>query len=389
MPRHPGLSPTTGTLRSTLYDVLSRGARRREGPLHRLNVGDTWLEPPPAARAEAQRTADHPLMHTYAAPHGEPALLDSVRERLAGRSPFPVERGCIQITAGATSGISVACQTILDPGDEVLLPSPFWPLIRGIIASRGAVPVQIAFFTRLDEPGFDPEAALEAAVTPRTAAIYLNTPHNPTGRILTEAQVEAFARVARRHDLWLLADEAYEDLWYGEDAPAPAWAREDLRERAVAFHTFSKSYGMAGARVGYAHGPAALMERVRGVTTHQVYCAPRPMQFAALAALREGAGWPAEARRLYAEAGRRAARALGLPEPQAGIFLFFDASPWSGGERDALPFLERCLDAGVLLSPGISSGEHYASWARICFTVVPPAELDDALARLRAVMGRG
>ncbi|HEY6003388.1 MAG TPA: pyridoxal phosphate-dependent aminotransferase, partial [Anaeromyxobacter sp.] len=110
---------------------------------------------------------------------------------------------------------------------------------------------------------------------------------------------------------------------------------------------------------------------------------------AAVRALREGDAWLAGARATYAEAGRRAAAALGLAPPEAGSFLFFDASPFFR-PGEALPgFLERCLDeAGVLLTPGSAAGAAYGSFVRLCYTAVPPQELDDALAALRKVLGR-
>src|SRR6185295_2038199 len=214
MPRHPSVSPTTSTLSRNVYDALVAKARRRSDVL-RLNLGDTWMEPVPCARAENQHVADHPLLHAYAPTQGEPALLDAIVERLAQRGR-PTEREDIQVVSGATCGLSVACQTLLDPGDEVILPSPYWPLIRGIIASRGAIPVQVPLFTRLDEPGFNLESLLEANITRRTTALYLNVPHNPTGRILSDLQMAAIARVAERHDLWVLSDEVYEEFCYAE-----------------------------------------------------------------------------------------------------------------------------------------------------------------------------
>ena len=389
MPRHPRFSDSTTTLTSSVYSDLAKRARAREGVVHALHVGDTYLEPIEGARAEAQRAADHPRLHNYAPVQGVPALLDAIVDRLSARAGRPIDRESVQVMAGATSGLSIVSRTLLDPGDEVLLPSPFWPLIRGIIASRGAIPVQVPFYDRLGDPAFDPEKVLEEAVTDRTTAIYLNTPNNPTSRVVPEAVLEVVARVAKRHDLWVLADEAYEDLWLGDERPAPMWNRADLRDRTIASHTLSKSYGLAGARVGYTHGPAEVMRAVRDLQTYQTYCAPRPMQLGGACALREGDGWLGEARRLYAEAGRRAADALRLPKPEGGTFLFFDARPHMGEGESLMGLLGRCLDAGVLLTPGSASGEHYDTFVRLCFTAVPPEELSDALARLSGVLFPG
>ncbi|HEX7624729.1 MAG TPA: pyridoxal phosphate-dependent aminotransferase [Anaeromyxobacteraceae bacterium] len=385
MPRHPSLSATTQGLSDAVYSALAQRLRDTSEPIFPLHVGDTWLEPPPGARAEAQRTADHPRLHNYAPVQGEPALLAAIRHRTSTRHGVDLDPACIQVMPGATTGLAIVVAALLDPGDELLLPSPFWPLIRGIAATRGCQAVEVPFFTRLDEPGFDPEAALERAVTPRTAALYVNTPHNPTGRVLPEAIVAAVARVAQRHDLWVLADAAYEDLVYGA-APPPLWRRTDLAERTIAVHTCSKSHALAGARVGWVHGPPAAMRAIRGVQTFNAYCAARPMQFAAAHALDEGDGWLAETQRLYREAGAAAAAALRLPPPEAGTFLFFDAAPFLGPGERLDDFLLRCVEVGVLLTPGPAAGRDYPTWARLCFTAVPPEDLARALERLKSVL---
>lgn len=388
MPRPPQSSSATSSLSDRVYGALLDEAKRRPGPVHLLNVGDTYLEPMPAARAEAQRTAEHPRLHNYAPVQGEPALLDAILARVKRVHAVALERQNLQVMSGATGGFTVVATALLEPGDEVIVLAPFWPLIRGIVASRSARPVELPFYTRLDEPGFDAEALLESAITPATVAVYVNSPNNPTGRVLSGAVVDALARVVNRHNLWLWCDEAYEELWYGAARPPAIWARDDLGERAIACHTLSKSHALAGSRLGYTHGPASVMPAIRGAQTFLTYCAPRPLQLGGARALSEGDGWVDETRRLYAEAGRRAASTLGLPQPQGGTFLFFDARPFFRQGEDIGGFLRRCLDAGVLLTPGAASGQDYESWARLCFTAIAPGELDDALARLAPVLAR-
>lgn len=388
MPRFPDVSAASESLSTGVFSQLGARARaltaagRRLYPLH---VGDTWMEPPEGARAEAQRTSEHPGLHQYAPVHGLPELLSAIARRL-DRLGHPVPEARLQVVSGATSGLSIIAEALLDPGDEVLLPAPFWPLIRGIIAKRGATPVQVPLWDRLD--ALDVEATLEAARSPRTVAIYLNSPHNPTGRVLPPDVVDAVVRFARRHQLWVIVDEAYQDLYF-DATPVPIWAREDLRDRYVACHTLSKSYGLAGARVGYVHGCEAAMKAISAVQAFSTYCAPKPMQVAAIAALDKGDEFLARRRAEFGEAGRRTAALLGLPPPEGGTFLFFDASPYlPEGATDAMPFLERALDAGVMLTPGVSCGEAYARWVRICFTSLPLDEHDQALAALATALRR-
>lgn len=385
MPRHPRVSPTTATLSAGVYSVHAEKAKARPDRVFALQVGDTWRDPPACARAEAQRAADHPRLHAYAPVQGEPALLDAILARLWTGYGERVEREALQVMLGATAGLSCVVDALVDPGDEVIVLAPFWPLIRGIVASRGAAPVEVPFFDRLGAPGFDPEAAIARAVTPRTAAIYVNAPNNPTGRVLPAEVVVAVARVVRRHDLWVLSDDVYEDLAYVDPGP-PIWTRPELRDRTLATHSFSKSHALAGARVGYTHGPAEAMRAIRGVQTFKTYCAPTPFQFAAARALAEGDAWLAESRALYAAAGRKAAAALGVPAPEAGTFLFFDVAPRLRPGEALDGFLERCFEAGVLLTPGTAAGAAYRTFVRLCFTAVAPEDLDLALARVRGVL---
>lgn len=388
MPRFPATATSAAGLSDRVFSRLAARAKDHPGPVHPLHVGDTYLEPLEAARAEAQRSELHARLHNYAPVQGQPELLDAIVQRLRQRGDQLVDRETVQVTSGATAGLSVVAEALLDPGDEVLLPAPFWPLIRGIIAKRGARAIEVPFFDRVRDEAFDAEAALEAAVTERTTAIYVNTPHNPTGTILADADVAAIAAVAERHDLWILSDEVYEELYFGGLPPPPVWARADYQPRCVAVHSVSKAYGLAGARVGWAHGPHAAMEAIRGVQTFSTYCAPKPMQLGAARALTEGDTWLAEARRIYEHAAARTAAVLGLPRPDGGTFVFFDVADKLREGEDTLGLLERCLDAGVLLTPGSASGKDYASWVRLCFTSVPIAELEDALVRLAPIVGR-
>jgi N-succinyldiaminopimelate aminotransferase len=351
-----------------------------------LHVGDTYLEPLAEAQAEAQRTLEHPRLHNYAPVQGEPELLDAVQRKLARKSGVEVERACIQVMAGATPAMGVIANALLMPGDEVLVPAPFWPLVRGAVKLRGAVCVEVPLFTRLREPGFDPVAELAAHITPRTVALYINTPHNPTGETLSDEVAAGIVALAHAHDLWLLTDEVYEDLWFGAAAPRSIWTLPEARERSIVTHSVSKAYGLAGARVGYTHGPLEIMRVIRGVQTFFTYCAPRPMQLGAARALDAGDAWLARARTLYADAARRAATVLGLPAPAGGTFLFFDTRGHRRPGESAQAFLDRCALAGVTLTPGSAAGKAYADWARLCFTSVPPDALDRALDCLRSVM---
>lgn len=383
MPRFPNISPYAHAVSDRVYSTLAERARAKNDVIYPLHVGDTYREPIEAARAEHQLSSEHSGLHKYAPVQGEPSLIDAFLEFVTRRHDVSLDPSRVQVMSGATPGLNVVTQVLLEPGDEVLLPSPFWPLSRGVIATKGAIPVEVPFYTRLDEPDFDAEALLESQVTERTAALYINTPNNPTGRVVPEPVVDAMFRVAKRHDLWVLCDEAYEEIYFGSSTPTAVWKHPDIRDRAIVFHTLSKTYGFAGARVGFTHGPEGVMAAVRGMQTFQTYCAPRPMQFGGIQALRHGEPWVIESRAQYETAGKKAAAALGVRAPEGGTFLFVDVGALlAADDEDCMPLLERCADRGVLLTPGHACGEHYAKWVRLCFTAVDPVQLDEALERL-------
>ncbi len=388
MPRFPYVAASSESLTDGVFSRLAARAKERGGDVFPLHVGDTWLDPPQAARAEAQLTSAVSRLHNYAPVQGEPVLIDAILRHVARRAGVRLERELVQVMSGATAALSVIADALLEPGEEVLVPAPFWPLIRGTVRRRGGRAIEIPFFDRLLDSSFDPERALEEAISPKTAAIYINTPHNPTGAVLSSNVLEAIARVAQRHELWIFCDEVYEDLYFTQDPPEPVWTRSDFRDRAIVVHSLSKAFGLAGARVGFVHGPIAAMKAIRGVQTFSTYCAPRPMQFGAAKALDEGEQWLFEARTLYREAALETAEAFGVRAPDGGTFLFVNIEPYLRPGESPLGFLERCLDAGVLLTPGSASGADYEHWVRVCFTSVKPEDLSEALKRMKSVMGR-
>ncbi|MFT3923020.1 MAG: pyridoxal phosphate-dependent aminotransferase [Myxococcales bacterium] len=387
MPQPPALSRATEGLSSSVYTSLLALAQTHAAEIFPLNVGDTYLLPPECARSEHLHTKDLPGLHNYAAVQGEPALFDAIVDDFTSRG-LPLERRQIQVTAGATSGLDIVCRTLFEPGDEVIVLTPYWPLIRGIVRGSGASMVELPCFTELRKPGFDLAAALASVVSERTAGIYVNHPNNPTGVVLDAREIAVLADFTEAHNLWLINDAAYEQLSFEDTPPIPLWTQPALRERTVTAHTFSKCFGMAGARVGFVHGPERPMAAIGGLQTFATYCAPKPMQHAMARALRssEGASWTESARSAYAEAALRTSRVLGLPRPQSGTFAFFDTGPFLRAGETPVTWLERCARAGIVLTPGAATGEAYASWARLCFTSVPLNTLDRALTVLNRAL---
>jgi N-succinyldiaminopimelate aminotransferase len=332
---------------------------------------------------EDLRVAEHPGMHRYAPVQGLPGLLDALVERTRATTGVAVERENVLVTAGATGGLGAVAGALLAPGDEVLILAPYWPLISGIVRSFHGIPVPVPFFGRVDSPE-TAVAAVRERLTSRTAALYFNTPNNPSGRVIPRPWLEALVEWARREDLWLIADEVYEEYQYtGEHTYGLPLAPE----RTFAAHSFSKAYGMAGNRCGHIVGPRAVMGDLRKVSTHSFYSTPTASQLAAEAVLAgPGKEWIAHARECYRAAGDQAARRLGVPPPSGSTFLFLDIADHLD-ERGLEGLLEACVARGLFVSPGPSFGP-YPTHIRLCFTAAPPEVVARGVEALAAVLGR-
>lgn len=396
MPRVSKLSRTALAIRASVFADLApriEAHARRGGDLVELHIGDTYRTPPEAARfARVDGAAFDGSVYRYGAIRGLEALKETFAARLAaeGMGPRGVGAGHVLVGAGATHAIYCALRALLEPGDEVVVGAPYWPLAVGVVRAAGGVPVEVPLTTRLyEDPSLDAADVLEAALTPRTRALYLITPNNPDGKVLPERQLARIARLAVARDLWVLSDEVYADYVY--DGAHASIARHDgMAERTVSAYSMSKGFALAGARVGFAVAPPEVVELARRVATHTVFNVPVAAQRVALAALSTGGAWLEEARRDYraardATVGALEGSGVRLLVPEGGSYVFMDFARVLQGRR-LTELLERAIDRGVLLAPGDGCGEAFASWARLCFTSVPRSRLLEGVARLRGAI---
>ncbi len=371
--RFPEVSMAGSRVPASIFARLREHLARFPGDVIPLQIGDTHL-PPPAGLAEVEWAAMSPAdLYAYGSPNGWTPLVEAIAEKARRNNGIEITVAGVQVTVGATHALSCAVQALCDPGDELILVTPHWPLIRGIALGFNVVPLEVSL----------PD--IEAAITPRTSAIYLATPNNPDGAMRSREQLAAIARLAARHDLWLLSDEVYED--YGYDATHVSLASlPGALERTVTVFSFAKSYAQAGLRVGYALGPDGVISTIKKLVNHSVYNVPVAMQRAALGALQHGAGFLAGARASYIAARDRARARLTAPadSPPGGAYLWVDFRGFTGD--DCMPILERCAANGVLLAPGTAFGDRCGGFARLCFTGVTPARLDEGIARINTVL---
>ncbi len=383
MPRAPALSSAAMELRESIFSRLAGRLAAHPDPVP-LHLGDTYLAPPASTLrldpAQALR---------YGAPSGHPRLVTALVDKLARRNGLVVSPDEVLVTCGATHALAAAARALLEPGDEVLTPTPHWPLIRGIVTNVGARPVEVELSQRLyADPSLDPAALLAPHLTSRTAAIYVTTPNNPDGKVLSRAQLEALARFAIAHDLWVIADEVYEDLLYTGEHVSIA-SLPGMRARTVTAFSLSKSLALAGYRLGYAVGPSSVLEAVRKIANHTIYNVPEVLQEAAARVLGsdEERAWHAATLTTYAEARALVASRLPAPAhtPDAGTYFLLDLRALAAARDGTIwPLVEDLLADGVSVSPGEQFGAAFSAHARICYSAVPLDRLAIGLERLRA-----
>lgn len=383
MPSFPALSARASGLRASVFSSLVKQFGQVKGETYPLHVGDTWLAPPDGCRMEQLALADHPGMNRYTSVPGLPALRETIAARVARRTGLPVVDDQVAVTAGATGGLAAGVGALVSAGDEVLILAPAWPVFGGMVRTFGGTPVHVPFIGMVDSPE-SARAAVEAAITPRTVAVYINTPNNPTGKRIPRSWLEAVVEVARARDLWLFSDEVYEDMVF---AGEHTWVRSLAPERTLSVWSFSKGYGMAGNRCGYMVGPEAWVAAARKISTYTYYCAPRASQEAGIIALGEaGDRWLATTVPAYKALGDAAADRLGVERPEGSTFLFLDVADRLDA-RGLDGFLEDGMSRGLLIAPGPIFGP-YPTHVRVCFTSVEPERVRTGIEVLAGLLGR-
>lgn len=384
MARYPDVSTAGAAVPASIFARLREHLARFPGDVIPLQIGDTHLAPPARLDEVVWTELSTTDLYAYGSPNGWAPLVDALVAKARTRNGLSLAPANVQLAVGATHALSAAVQATCDPGDELILLTPHWPLIRGIALAYNAVPVEVPYSTA--QSPSDLAATIAAAITPRTSALYIATPNNPDGAMLSREQLVAIADLAATRNLWILSDEVYED--YGYDAQHTSIATfPAAAERTVTVFSFAKSYAQAGLRVGYALGPEPLIATMKKLVNHSVYNVPVAMQRAALGAIHRGDAFLADARERYRAARDRARARLRAPaaSPAGGAYLWVDFREYAGD--DCMPVLERCAASGVLLAPGSAFGAVCGGFARLCFTGVAPDRLDEGIDRVNAALG--
>ncbi len=354
-----------------------------------LTIGEPdFTTPEPITRA-AIRSLEAGETH-YTANGGMIELRELIAANLRDRYDVAYDaRTELIITVGASEGVDASLRATLNPGDEVIYHEPCFVAYAPCIELAGGVAVPVSTTDATDFRVTAP--MIEAALTPRTKAIFLGYPNNPTGAVLDRTELEAIAALAERHDLLVYTDEIYDRLVYGDHAHTAFSSLPRMRERTVLLGGFSKSYAMTGWRIGYVAAPAEIMTGIAKVHQYAIMCAPTSGQFAAIEALRNG---EEHVQAMRAEYDRRRRymtdrfNQIGLQcfEPMGAFYCFPRVTDATGLDESA--FAEKLLEeerVGVV--PGTAFGPSGAGHIRVCYAAAYE-EIVEAMDRIERFVER-
>jgi aspartate/methionine/tyrosine aminotransferase len=372
---------------SGIVEVMNYG--RRRGGVVPLWAGEGDL-PTPAFIIEAATRSLAAGETFYTWQRGIPELREALARyhtRHYGRS-FSDEE--FFVTGSGMQAIAIALSMTAGAGDEVIIPTPAWPNAAAAAGLLGARPVEIPMHFGNDGWQLDLDR-LTAAIANRTRALFVVSPSNPTGWTASAEDLRALLALARRHGIWIIADETYARYWYGDGARAPSFLDVmETEDRILFVNTFSKNWAMTGWRIGWIGAHPSLGQVIENLIQYSTSGVAQFMQRAAVAALERGEGFVAHQIARARQGRDIAARALAATRgcrfamPAGAFYLFFAVEE----ERDTGGLARRIIDeAGVGLAPGTAFGAGGEGFLRLCFAR-KGEELEAAMERVRATLSR-
>ncbi|QUF02183.1 pyridoxal phosphate-dependent aminotransferase [Actinosynnema pretiosum subsp. pretiosum] len=389
--RVPALVPRLRPFTSTIFAEMTALANRTGS----VNLGQGFPDTDgPRAMLDAAKAAIDSGANQYPPGPGVPALRQAIAEHRARYGTRYDPDTEVLVTVGATEAIAASLLALVEPGDEVLLIEPYYDSYAAAVAMAGATRRAVGL---TEEPGTGrlglDVAALRAAVTPRTRAVLVNSPHNPTGTVLTRDELAAVAALCVEHDLVAITDEVYEHLVFDGREHLPLAAFPGMAERTVTISSAGKSFNCTGWKIGWACGPAPLLDAVRAAKQFLTFVGGAPFQPAVAHALRHELPWVDGLRDSLQDKRSRLAEGLtdagfAVRPCEGTYFITADVRPlgFDDGERLCRELPERIGVVGVPVQVFADHPERWKHLVRFAFCKRDEV-LDEAVTRLRKLGG--
>jgi len=388
MPRFPEYSRKLSGIKGAIFEKFRGKMNDFGSDLVRFHIGDSYMPPVYPLPLNLTFLNMYKNYSRYGNTFGIEELRDVLSIKLKEDNRLPVEPNNILMTTGATNALSSAVQSLLEPGEEILLLTPCWPIFPGIVHSAQATIVEVPFYMDLYENAdLDIKKHIESYVSDKTVAIYLNTPNNPSGKVLNKHQLEQIAEVAKLNNLWIISDEAYDGLTFDGHEHISIATLPEMFSQTISVFTFSKIFMFAGLRLGYAVGNEEMIVNLNKIMVHQNYSSTIFTQQMMIEPVKTRHQWMEKVRRHYQLLRDQFINQSGLSlvKPEATYFLFFSIEEYLNG-RNYDDVINACFEEGVSVAPGIDFGKDFEMFLRVCFTGEPPEQLEKGVIRLRKVL---
>lgn len=387
MPKFPNFTARISEIEGAAFEKFRDKMLQKGKDLIRLHIGDTYLHPYyplPILKSFINR---YPDFNRYCDTFGLKELRSELKEKLTHDNDLNISVDNILITNGASNALSASVMTLVEEGEDVLLLTPCWPLFQGMVKTARARLIEIPFYNLLyQNPDLDIDSYLSEYITENTVAIYLNTPNNPSGKVLSYKHLQQIAHFAKKNDIWVLSDETYDGLTYDGWQHISIASLPEMFPRTIAVYTFSKIFMFAGLRLGYAVGEPEVIKNLNKIMVYQIYGPPTFTQQMMLEPVRTRHEWMKSVRMHYQGLRDIFCDRLQIPFdiPEAAYFIFFPVKNLLKG-RSYEDIIGECFERGVSVAPGADFGKDFSEYIRLCFTGESPERLKIAIERLNKI----
>ncbi len=387
MPKFPIFSNHANHITGSVFEKYRTKMAVQGDNLIKLHIGDTYLPPSYPLPIDSSVLDKHKDFNRYCNTFGIDPLREALTEKIQSDNNLDAHKDNILITNGATNALSVSVMSLVDPGDDVLILTPAWPFFFGMVKIAGGNIIEIPFYTRLfEEENLNIQKYLDQFLTSKSVAIYLNSPNNPSGKVLKLEQLQQIAEFARVHKLWLISDEAYDGLTFDSRSHVSSASFPGMLEQTLSIFTFSKSFMFAGLRLGYVVANEDVVKNLNKLMVHQLYSPSTIAQYMMVEPVKTRNQWLPSVQKHYQELRDLIIENLNIDfwKPEGTYFVFFPVSKYLNG-RDYWQLIETCLDNGVSVAPGDVFGKDYGDYIRLCFTGESPERLMKGIERLNQI----
>jgi arginine:pyruvate transaminase len=378
------------SLAADKWEVHIEGKRRKAAgeKLIFLSIGEPDLPPPQSLLDEARKNI-RPGRLGYSPGNGARELRDVLAKRYSKTTGREISASQFMFIPGTQAGLYVACASVVDAGDEVILFDPYYATYEAVVTAPGGIPTPVLLDA---DRGFHPNIdALQRAITPKTKVILLNSPSNPTGAVFTADEIRAIGEVAKLHDLWIISDEVYATMPHGKHVFTSPFQFKDLEERTIVVSSISKSHAVPGYRCGWIAGSEQYCEEALPVSETMLFGSQPFLEDALAFAIDNDFTETAAMRNAYWARGNALVQGLAATNkvkarlPEGGMFVMVDVRATGvSGEIFARKLLD---DEGVVTMPGESFGAGGAGHLRVALTVDEATIMEAAKRIVRVAEG--